>query len=120
MDKTVLVVGATTNPSRYAYRAATMLKSFGHPIALLGRKRGEVAGVSIKDSTQDMPEIDTITMYVGPQNQDDLIEPLLDLKPRRIIFNPGAENPEFEDKAKKAGILVEQACTLVLLSSGQF
>lgn len=120
MDKTVLVVGATTNPSRYAYRAAHMLHSHGYPIALLGKKKGKVLGMEIEENTDFLPEIDTITMYVGAHNQTDLIDPLLALEPRRIIFNPGAENPEFEKRAREKGIIVEEACTLIMLSSGQF
>ena len=115
-----LVVGASTNPERYSFIAANMLKSYGHEIILLGKKEGEVAGSQIETNQKQFEEIDTITMYVGAKHQPELYDYLLELKPRRIIFNPGTENPVFEEKAQQAGIAVEEACTLVLLSTHQY
>ncbi len=120
--KKTLIVGATTNPERYAYLAAMRLTEHGHPIVPIGIKKGEVAGHEILDIRQK-PKIEgvhTITMYIGPQHQGEWMDYLLSLKPKRIIFNPGTENEEFERKAREAGIQVEEACTLVLLSTGQF
>ncbi len=120
--KKTLIVGATTNPERYAYLAAQRLTEHGHPIVPLGIKKGEVAGQPILD-LREKPKIegiDTITMYIGPRHQAEWMDYLISLKPKRIIFNPGTENVEFEKKAREAGIKSEEACTLVLLSTGQF
>ncbi len=120
MKKRTLVVGATDNPTRYAYRAAHMLHNHGHPIELLGTKTGNVAGQDIKQGEPQLTDIDTVTLYVGTRNQPPLYDYLLSLKPKRIIFNPGTENPEFEDMAHKQGIETVEGCTLVMLSVGQY
>ena len=88
----------------------------------MGIKKGEVAGQPIMDLRKKpkIEGIDTITLYIGPRHQGEWMDYLISLKPRRIIFNPGTENEEFEQKAREAGIEVEEACTLVLLSTGQF
>ncbi|MDJ1483617.1 CoA-binding protein [Cytophagaceae bacterium YF14B1] len=120
MKKRTLVVGASDNPTRYAYKAATMLNEYGHPIELLGLKTGQVAGAAIQRGEPDLDSIDTVTLYVGTRNQPPLYDYLLKLKPKRIIFNPGTENPEFAQKARQQGIETVQGCTLVMLATGQF
>ncbi len=115
-----LIIGASTNPERYAYKAAKSLLAHGHIIELVGQKEGEILGNKINTTYPDFDEIDTVTMYVGPKNQPDLQDYILKQKPRRIIFNPGAENLEFEKLAKSKGIEIEEACTLVLLATGQY
>ncbi|MEA5403687.1 CoA-binding protein [Arcicella sp. DC2W] len=115
-----LVVGASTNTERYSFKAAKMLLANGHEVELLGKRVGEIEGKAINTSHPDFENIDTITMYIGPNHQSDIYDYLLGLKPRRIIFNPGTENEVFEEKAKTAGIIVEEACTLVLLSTKQY
>jgi predicted CoA-binding protein len=120
--KKTVVVGATTNPGRYAYLAANMLKEYNHDVVPIGIKTGEVAGSSILN-IREKPKIeavDTVTLYIGPRHQPEWYDYLLGLKPRRIIFNPGTENEEFEKRAEAAGVEVEEACTLVLLRSRQF
>lgn len=121
MKKTV-VVGATDNSSRYAFIAANMLNEYGHEVVPLGIKKGEVAGKEILDIRQkpEIKDIDTLTLYLGPQNQPEWYDYLLSLKPKRIIFNPGTENADFETLAKKQGIEIEEACTLVMLRTGQY
>jgi len=120
--KKTVVVGATPNPGRYAYLAAHMLKEYKHEVIPLGIKQGEVAGVDILDirNKPAIEDVDTITLYIGPQRQPEWYDYLLGLKPRRIIFNPGTENEEFEQRAAAQGVEVEEACTLVLLRSRQF
>lgn len=121
MKKTV-VVGASTNPARYAYMAANMLKEYGHEVLPVGIKKGEVAGENIlqlKDSPS-IQDVDTVSLYVGPQNQEAWYDFILGLNPKRIIFNPGTENSELEKKATEAGIEVVEGCTLVMLRSRQF
>lgn len=121
MKKTV-VVGATPNPARYAYLAATMLDEYQNETILLGIQKGEIEGNKILDIRQkpSIQGVDTITLYIGPQRQPEWYDYLLSLKPKRIIFNPGTENDEFEKLAKQQGIEALQACTLVLLRSLQY
>ncbi|WP_423149593.1 CoA-binding protein [Rubrolithibacter danxiaensis] len=118
--KRTLVLGATPNPGRYAYLASNRLVHAGHEIVNVGLKKGEVAGVPIEKPEIIHKDIDTITLYVGPQNQKVLYDYILNTNPRRIIFNPGAENPELEELARQKGIETIEACTLVLLSIGNF
>lgn len=120
-NKTV-VVGASPNPSRYAYRAAHMLTDYEHPIVPLSIKRGELAGETILDLRQKpfIPDVDTLTLYIGPQHHAQWMDYLLSLSPRRIIFNPGTENPDFMAKAEDQGIEVVQGCTLVMLQTGTY
>jgi hypothetical protein len=121
-SKLTLVVGATDNVERYAYRAAEMLQNKGFDFIPIGIKKGSVLGKEILDLRQvpDLKGIHTITLYLGPQNQSEWIDYLIGLRPKRIIFNPGTENFEFFSKAKTAGIDVLEACTLVMLTTGQF
>ncbi|PWG78151.1 CoA-binding protein [Pararcticibacter amylolyticus] len=118
--KKTLVIGATPDPSRYAYLAANKLVRYGHEIVNVGIKRGEVAGVPIEKPEAVHDDIDTITMYVGTRNQKPLYDYILDTKPKRIIFNPGTENPELESMARQRGIETVEGCTLVMLSTGEF
>ena len=118
--KKTLIIGASPNPLRYSYKAAHMLQRFKHDIVNIGVKKGEVAGVEIKEPSQIHTDIDTITLYIGPQNQPEYYDYILQTKPKRIIFNPGAENHELELLAKENGIDTIEACTLVMLSTGQY
>lgn len=116
-----LVLGATTNPSRYAHIATRRLLAQGHPVILLGIREGDIEGIPIQTGLPELAQkIDTVTLYVGPQNQAVYYDYLLDLLPRRIIFNPGTENAELVRLAKEKGIATEMACTLVLLSTGAY
>ena len=119
MKKTI-VLGATDKPDRYAYKAANMLVKHGHEIVPIGIKDGVVAGKQILTGQPPLENINTVTMYVGPKNQVGWYDYILNLKPERVIFNPGAENPEFEKKLQDAGIEPVEACTLVLLSINQY
>ncbi len=120
--KLTLVVGATDNPERYAYLAAERLQEKGHPFVPIGIKKGIVLGMDILDLRQKpvLEGIHTITLYLGPANQSEWIDYLLSLQPKRIVFNPGTENSDFFLTAKKQGIEVLNACTLVMLTTGQF
>ena len=121
-EKLTLIVGATTNPSRYAYFAASRLVGAGVPFVPIGIKSGEVMGKQIIDlrAKPHLDNIHTITLYVGTANQSEWIDYLISLNPKRIIFNPGTENPVFFQKAKAQGIEVLEACTLVMLSTNQY
>ena len=118
--KKTLILGASTNPARYAYLVANKLVRKGHPIVNVGRKVGKVAGVEIQLPETIYTDIDTITVYVGPQNQAPYYDYILNTKPKRLIFNPGAENPELAELARNKGIEVGEACTLVMLNTGQY
>ncbi|MCU0339237.1 MAG: CoA-binding protein [Spirosomaceae bacterium] len=119
MKKTV-IIGASTNPERYAFMAAHRLVEHGHPIRLVGIKEGEVAGQPIHVTRPQFREIDTVTLYVGPRNQPEWYDYVLSLRPQRVIFNPGTENPDFAALLRQNHIQAEEACTLVLLSIGAY
>lgn len=118
--KNTLIIGASPNPTRYAYRAAHMLKSKGHDIINIGVKKGEVAGVEIEQPESIHQDVDTITLYIGPDTQHSYYDYILQTNPKRVIFNPGTENPELETLLKDNGIEPMEACTLVLLATGQY
>ena len=121
MKKTV-IIGATTDRSRYAYLAASMLTSYHHEIVPIGIKKGEVFGTQILDIYEkpEVKDVDTVTLYIGPQRQPEWYDYILSLKPKRIIFNPGTENETFEKLAEEKGVEVVEGCTLVMLRSNQF
>jgi len=119
-NKKTLVLGATPTEGRYANLAANRLVRSGHSIVNVGVRTGEVAGVPIEKPETIHRDIDTITLYVGPQNQKGLYDYILETNPKRIIFNPGTENSELRRMATEKGIETEYACTLVLLSIGQY
>jgi len=118
--KKTLIIGASPDPSRYAYKAAHMLTRFSHEIVNVGIKRGEVAGVEIEKPGEIHNDIDTITLYIGPDLQAQYHNYILDTKPKRVIFNPGTENYELEKLLDQHDIEPLRACTLVLLSTGQY
>src|SRR6218665_2177576 len=93
-----LVLGASVKPGRYALLAANSLVRHGHEIELVGRDRGEINGVKIKHNTLGINHIDTVTLYLNPANQEPYENFIMTLKPRRVIFNPGTENPEFQSR----------------------
>jgi uncharacterized protein len=119
-DKKTLILGATPDTSRYAYLAANRLVGHGHSIVNVGIKTGDVAGVAIEKPEILHDDIDTITLYIGTRNQPPLYDYILNTHPKRIIFNPGTENAELRKMANNKGIETDYACTLVLLSIGQY
>ena len=121
MKKTV-IIGATNNPARYAFIAAETLKRYGHEFVPVGIRKGEVMGQPILNIF-DKPvidNVDTVTLYIGPRRQPEWYDYILGLKPKRIIFNPGTENSEFEKLSDDRGIEPVEACTLVMLRTGQY
>jgi len=118
--KKTLVLGASDNPSRYSYLAINRLRSHGHPVVAIGKKNSMVADVPIEKEKKDWNNVDTVTLYLNPTHQQQYYDYILSLKPKRIIFNPGAENDELADLAVKNGIKPIEACTLVLLSTNQY
>lgn len=118
--KKTLIIGASPNPERYSYKAAHMLKSKGHSIINVGIKKGAVAGEEIEQPGHVHNDIDTVTLYIGPHLQSGYFNYILETKPKRVIFNPGAENQELEELLLANDIEPIEACTLVLLATGQF
>jgi predicted CoA-binding protein len=119
-NKKTVVLGATTKPDRYAFKAITMLVDKGYSTLALGQNNGEVAGVTIRTKNIPLKNIDTITLYLNPARQRDYYNYIIETKPKRVIFNPGTENPEFYQLLQGNGIKVEVACTLVLLATNQY
>lgn len=117
-----MVLGATPNPTRYAYMAAHMLVEKNIEIVPVGIKTGLVAGEQILDlkSRPFIKDIHTITLYIGPANQVQWYDYMLDVNPKRVIFNPGTENHVLENMVADRGIEVLRACTLVMLSVGNY
>jgi len=119
-SKKTLVIGASTNPDRYSYRAVNMLVGKGHSVLAIGQKAGEVAGVKIQTKAIPVKNIDTITLYLNPGRQRDYYNYIIEAKPKRVVFNPGTENPELYQLLELNDIQVEVACTLVLLATNQY
>lgn len=120
MKKKTLVLGASMNPGRYSNIAIKRLVSQGQPTVALGLRKGEVAGVTITNVEEDFEDVDTITLYLNAQRQAEYYDYILSLKPKRVIFNPGTENPELYALLKKNNIEIEIACTLVMLATNQY
>ena len=120
MSRATLVIGASINPDRYAYKAIISLVNHKQKVYALGLKAGEVGGIVFDTEKIQYKDIDTVTLYVGPQNQAVYYDYIASLNPRRVIFNPGTENDEFEKRLQAQGIAAVENCTLVLLSTGQY
>jgi predicted CoA-binding protein len=120
MSKKTVVIGASDNPERYAYKATIALQRRNHEVIPVGIQDGEINGLKIIKEKVDIDNVDTITLYVGPKNQPSWFEYIIGLKPKRVIFNPGTENPEFEQLLQQNNIETIEACTLVMLSIGNY
>lgn len=118
--KKTLVLGATPDPSRYAYLAVMRLKKYGHEPVPVGVRAGSIEGIEILNGQPDVGDVDTVTLYLNPQRQPEYYDYILSRHPKRIIFNPGTENPELMRLAAEQGIETVEGCTLVMLSIGAF
>jgi predicted CoA-binding protein len=118
--KKTLVLGASANPERYSYLAINRLRSHDHPVVAIGLKKVTVADVEVDNEQKPFDNVDTVTLYLNPLRQKQYYDYILSLQPKRIIFNPGAENEELAELARAKGIQTMEACTLVLLSTGQY
>lgn len=119
MKKTI-VLGASTNKSRASHQAVKQLAQQKHEVIPVGIREGEIAGIEIQQGTPRPEDVHTLTLYLNPKRQEEYYDYILGLKPQRIIFNPGTENPELIQLAKEKGIEVEVACTLVMLSLDRY
>jgi predicted CoA-binding protein len=119
-NKKTLVLGASSNPSRYSYLAINNLRNKGHDVVAIGRHAGKVNDVEIYLEEKQIKNLDTVTLYLNSSHQKEYYQYIFSQHPKRIIFNPGAENAELYALAKEKGINTLEACTLVLLSTGQY
>ena len=120
MPKKTVVLGASQNPSRYSYLAIQRLRAHQHPVVAVGRRVGQVADVNISKDHEVEAGVDTVTLYLNPRNQVEYYDYILDLHPKRVIFNPGTENDDLIKMARENNIQPVIACTLVMLSTGQY
>ena len=118
--RTTLVLGASENPERYSFKATQKLQEHGYNVIAVGLKTGLIGEIPIHTSIPAESKIDTVSLYVGPEKQTALIQDVIALQPRRIIFNPGTENPDFIKQAQEVGIETAIACTLVLLATDSY
>jgi predicted CoA-binding protein len=118
--KKTLVLGASANAERYSNRAVRMLVAYGHDVIALGNRADKIADIQILTGQPKLDDIDTVSIYLSAANQQQYEDYILGLKPKRIIFNPGAENDKLADIAEEADIEVIEGCTLVMLQTGQF
>ena len=115
--KKTLFLGASNNPTRYSFAAVRRLKQQGIEVVPLSNKKGEVEGIPILNGKPELENIHTVTLYLNPQRQEEYYDYIIGLKPERIIFNPGTENPILMKKAREAGIEPIVACSLLALGA---
>ena len=120
MQKNTVVLGASQNEERYSNMAVKKLVAHKHPVTAIGNKEGIINEIKIIKDNPSINDVDTVTLYLNPQNQKPYYDYILSLNPKRIIFNPGTENEELEKIANEKGIKTMEACTLVLLSTNQY
>jgi len=118
--KKTLVIGASLNPVRYSNKAICKLTEKEQPVVAIGLREGVVAGINIIKEKEHFQDLNTVTLYLNSKRQVDYYDYIISLKPDRVIFNPGTENPEFYRILDENNIDFEAACTLVLLSTGQY
>ena len=118
--KKTLIIGASKNPERYSYKAAERLLAYGHYIEMVGLRADTIFDRTIDTEKKVFTDIDTVTLYVGPHHQPEYYDYIIAINPKRVIFNPGTENPEFQILLSKEKIEFEEACTLVLLATEQY
>lgn len=118
--KLTVVIGASENPQRYSFLAVNRLRANGHPVVAIGKRAGQIGDTPITKEHPPLQNVDTVTLYLNPTLQQEYYDYILGLHPKRIIFNPGTENTELIAKARENGIEAKEACTLVMLSTGQY
>lgn len=115
-----LIIGASTKPERYSYKAAQKLLAHKHGIYMIANRAAELFDLPIEQAHLPYEDVDTVTMYISAKHQPAYYDYIISLQPRRVIFNPGTENPEFELQLSAHGIASEVACTLVLLATNAY
>lgn len=120
MAKKTLVIGASLKEVRYSNKAIKKLRDFEHPVLAIGLRKGKVEDVEIETTKIPFDDVDTVTLYLNAKRQQEYYDYIISLQPKRVIFNPGTENPTFYNLLNAEGIFYEEACTLVLLSTRQY
>ena len=120
MNKKTLVLGASTNPERFSFMAVRKLKFSHIPVVAVGLREGVIFGVRIETPFPKFENIDTVTLYIGPKSLPAYYDYILGLNPRRVIFNPGTESPEFAAMLSASGVEVVHACTLIMISNNLY
>lgn len=120
MKRTIAVLGASENPDSYSNKVVHLLTQKGFNVIAVGKKIGKIGDTIIQTSLNNFQDIDTITLYLSPENQKSYYDLITQIKPKKVIFNPGAENAELQALLEKNNIYYENACSLVLLSFNQF
>ncbi len=115
-----MVLGASPNPIRYSHKAVKKLRSYQHEVVAIGKRETHIEDVVVQKGTPSVSDVDTVTLYLGPANQEEYLDYIISLHPRRIIFNPGTYNRRLEEMATEAGIECLEDCTLVMLSSDTY
>lgn len=118
--KKTLLLGASDNPSRYSFMALNLLRQYGHPVEAVGRKKMVIGDVQVSEQPQEVNDVDTVTLYLNPDHQKPYYDYILSLHPKRVIFNPGTENEALQDLLDREKIPYLEACTLVMLHTGQY
>lgn len=119
--KKTVVIGASPNPSRFSFKAVQLLTAHGHPVEAIGKHSGSIENITIRTGNPIIEGVDTVTIYLSPQNQPAVYDYILNIiKPERIIFNPGTENDELIKMAQSHGIKIVEDCTLIMLSRGVY
>lgn len=120
MTKSTLVIGASLKQSRYSNICVKTLLSANIPVTAIGLREGLINGTVVQTGFPELDNINTVTLYLGPENQQPFYSYILNLKPERVIFNPGTENPEFQDLLVQAGIRITEDCTIMMVEGGRF
>ncbi len=120
MKKKTIVIGASSKPERFSHKAVKLLSRNGHPVVALGIREGKIEDIEIIKGKPQVSDIHTVTMYIGPARQPEYYDYILSLNPKRIIFNPGTENPELKQIVEEKGIETVENCSLVMLNTGLF
>lgn len=118
--KKTVVVGASPDSHRYSYRAVNALAGKGYDVTAVGLHGGNIGDFQIHTDFVPVPNVDTVTLYVHPRNQGYWKDYIRSLNPRRVVFNPGTENPQFQRELEEEGIIADESCTLVMLSVGTY
>ena len=120
-NKKTLVIGASENPARYANKAVRMLRNYEHEVYALGSRTGTISDTPIHKNWPQKSDFHSVTLYIGPTRQtDEVMDNIIGLNPKRVIFNPGTENPKFYQRLKTAGIEAIKDCTLVMLQDERY
>jgi len=116
----MVVLGASDNPERYSYKAVTRLVRYQYNVVAVGKRKGYIGEIPIVTGHPPIKDVHSVLMYIGPGNQSEIVDYVISLRPRRVIFNPGTESPELEELLESYNIKIVHDCSLVMLAMGRF